>query len=138
MTDEKQKLLYKLNDINEDAHGYTYETWVAADKLEEEADKLEEDSKNLTKEETIKKINEADNKRDEAEDKRVEASNEQANDFKDLFRSQLSDEDKKAFWQYVKAGDKMFNDEPLTWYLNDTEREQYALGKLKIEDLEKL
>ena len=32
----------------------------------------------------------------------------------------------------------MFNDEPLTWYLNDTEREQYALGKLKIEDLEKL
>ena len=49
MTDEKQKLLYKLNDINEDAHGYAYETWVAADKLEEEADKLEEDSKNLTR-----------------------------------------------------------------------------------------
>ena len=45
----------------------------------------------------------------------------------------MSDEEKKTFWQYVKAGDKMFNDEPLTWYLNTTEREQYALGKLKIE-----
>jgi len=88
---DKQELMGKLEDINEESHQCAMETWLEADRLEDEE------------------------LQDEAENKREEASDEQAKYFLDLFDSELTDEEKEAVWKCVE-NDSEFADQFYQWY----------------------
>ena len=88
---DKQELLSKLADLNEEAHQSAMATWLKADRLEEAGLDLP------------------------AEDKREEASEEQAEFFEELF-NQLSEEEQEAVWHYVETNPDGFGDEFYQWY----------------------
>jgi len=88
---DKQELLSKLADLNEEAHQSAMATWLKADRLEEAGLDLP------------------------AEDKREEASEEQAEYFEELF-NQLSEEEQEAVWHYVETNPDGFGDEFYQWY----------------------
>ena len=88
---DKQELLSKLADLNEEAHQSAMATWLKADRLEEAGLDLP------------------------AEDKREEASEEQAEYFEELF-NQLPDEEQEAVWHYVETNPDGFGDEFYQWY----------------------
>ena len=87
----KQELMSKLADLNEEAHQSAMATWLKADRLEEAGLDLP------------------------AEDKREEASEEQAEYFEELF-NQLSEEEQEAVWHYVETNPDGFGDEFYQWY----------------------
>ena len=88
---DKQELLSKLADLNEEAHQSAMATWLKADRLEEAGLDLP------------------------AEDKREEASEEQAEYFEELF-NQLSEEEQEAVWHYVETDPDGFGEEFYQWY----------------------
>ena len=88
----KQELMGKLEDINEESHQCAIETWLEADRLED----IE--------------------LQDEAENKREEASDEQAKYFLDLFDSELTDDEKEAVWQCVENDPDGFGEQFYQWY----------------------
>ena len=88
---DKQELLSKLADLNEEAHQSAMATWLKADRLEEAGLDLP------------------------AEDKREEASEEQAEYFEELFNL-LSEEEQEAVWHYVETNPDGFGDEFYQWY----------------------
>ena len=89
---DKQELMGKLEDINEESHQCAMETWLEADRLEDEE------------------------LQDEAENKREEASDEQAKYFLDLFDSELTDDEKEAVWQCVENDPDGFGEQFYQWY----------------------
>ncbi len=90
----KQELMSKLEDMNEESHQYTIKTWLEADRLEDE---------DLS---------------DEAEDKREEASEEQAEHFIDSFDLLPADE-QEAVWHYVETDPASFGEQFYQWYRDD-------------------
>ena len=80
-------------DLNEDAHGYTWDTWVEADELMESDE--EEDWET-------------------AEDIKEQASLEQAEHFRDLYYD-LSEEEQAAIKHWLKE-DEDFRDEFSMWF----------------------
>ena len=87
----KQELMSKLEDVNEEAHQAAMATWLEADRLEDE---------DLS---------------DEAEAKREEASEEQAEYFEGLF-DQLPGEEQEAVWDYVESDPDGFGGQFFQWY----------------------
>jgi hypothetical protein len=87
----KQELMSKLEDMNEEAHQYTMKTWLEADRLE------------------------ADDLLDEAEAKREEASEEQSKHFEDSF-DLLPAQEQTAVWDYVETDPDGFGEQFYQWY----------------------
>jgi hypothetical protein len=87
----KQELMSKLEDMNEEAHQSAMATWLKADMLEEAGLDLP------------------------AEDKRDEASEEQTEYFDDLFE-ELSVEEQEAVWHYVETDPDGFGEQFYQWY----------------------
>ena len=88
----KQELMSKLEDMNEEAHQEVIDIWLEADRLEDEE------------------------LQDEAENKREEASDAQAEYFVDLFDSELTDEEKEVVWHYAETDPENFGDQFFQWY----------------------
>ena len=88
---DKQELMRKLEDMNEEAHQEVIDIWLKADKLEEAGLDLP------------------------AEDKREEASDAQAEYFEELF-NQLPEEEQEAVWDYVETDPDGFGEQFFQWY----------------------
>ena len=86
----KEELMSKLEDMNEEAHQEVIDIWLKADKLEEAGLDLP------------------------AEDKREEASDAQAAHFEELLE-QMPDEEREAVWHYVETDDS-FGEQFFQWY----------------------
>ena len=82
----KQELMSKLEDINEQAHQYVMKIWVEADDLFDESEALRE-----------------------------HASEEQAEYFEDSF-DLLPANEQEAVWNYVETDPDGFGDQFYQWY----------------------
>jgi len=91
-----------IDSLNEEAHSNAWDSWVAADEMEESDD---EDS-----EET-------------AEQLREEASNEQAGYFRESYW-ELAEEDREAIKHWLKA-DESFKDQFITWFGYEAFEEEF-------------
>jgi hypothetical protein len=87
----KQELMSKLEDMNEEAHQYVIKIWVEADRLE------------------------ADDLFDEAEAKREKASEEQSQHFEDSF-DLLPAQEQTTVWDYVETDPDGFGEQFYQWY----------------------
>lgn len=86
--------VYELaQNLNEDAHGYAWDTWVEADELQESEDESDWEL---------------------AEEKRELASLEQAEHFRDLYYD-LSEEEQSAIKHWLKE-DEDFKEEFSMWF----------------------
>lgn len=92
-----------IQSMNEQAHGETRDSWVAADNYEES----EEENSDIT-----------------AESLREEASLEQAEYFRDFY-DELSPDDKDAIKYWIK-NDKSFRYEFSCWYGQDEFEEDFV------------
>ena len=84
-----------VESLNEEAHSEAWDSWIAADELEDSD--AEEDENGLT-----------------AEELREEASNEQAEYFRQSYW-ELSDDDREAIIHWLKE-DEGFRDEFSSWF----------------------
>jgi hypothetical protein len=91
-----------IENLNEDAHTDSWDTWAEADRLEDEGDEDEEVT---------------------AEDMREQASQEQAGYFRNYFNN-LDPEDKAAVEHWLKNDDS-FKEEFSSWYGYDEFEETF-------------
>ena len=88
---DKQELMSKLEDMNEEAHQEVIEIWLEADRLEDEDQEAA------------------------AEAKREEASDAQAEYFEELF-DHLPDDEQEEVWHYVETDPDGFGEQFYQWY----------------------
>ena len=91
--------------LNEEAHGYAWDTWVEADNLMDSDDEADWE---------------------EAESKREEASQEQASHFRDLYRA-LSPDQQSAISHWLKESAE-FQEEFQTWFSEEEFGDEFGVG----------